>query len=79
MHSQARQHWPQRHSLGQPQADSWFSFFCAATCVFTPYTGLLWTIIYNYQVSKGFSNAPQAHGKKGGVKDLLLEVGTAVL
>eukprot|EP00054_Salpingoeca_dolichothecata_P031713 m.264383 g.264383 ORF g.264383 m.264383 type:complete len:407 (-) comp27777_c0_seq1:167-1387(-) len=35
--------------------------------------GLIWTIIYHYQVSKGFKNAGQAHGKKGGAKDMLLE------
>lgn len=36
--------------------------------------GLLWTIIYHFQVSKGFKDAGQPHGKKGGgIRDLLLE------
>jgi hypothetical protein len=35
--------------------------------------GLLWTIIYHYQVAATFKNAGQAHGKKGGARDLLLE------
>lgn len=36
--------------------------------------GLLWTIIYNYQVSKGFKEAAAPGAKKATAKDMLLEV-----
>lgn len=36
--------------------------------------GLLWTIIYFYQVSKSFKEAAPVGAKKGTAKDLLLEV-----
>eukprot|EP00050_Salpingoeca_kvevrii_P006968 m.292944 g.292944 ORF g.292944 m.292944 type:complete len:428 (-) comp12702_c0_seq1:210-1493(-) len=34
--------------------------------------GLIWTIIYHYQISKSFKEAGAVHGKKGGAKDILL-------
>lgn len=35
--------------------------------------GLIWTIIYNYQVSADFKDAAAANAKKGTARDLLLE------
>jgi filamin len=35
--------------------------------------GLLWTLIYHYQIAPAFKNAPAGHGKKSGFKDLLLQ------
>ncbi|EGD83540.1 hypothetical protein PTSG_04145 [Salpingoeca rosetta] len=35
--------------------------------------GLIWTIIYHYQIAAAFKNAPSANAKKNSAKDILLE------
>jgi hypothetical protein len=37
------------------------------------------TIIYHYQIAPALKNAPAAHGKKGGARDMMLEVRCKIL
>ena len=66
------QHWPQRHPRRQSETGARPAV--DGTCAARRDAPSPQQIIYNYQVAKSFENAPQAHGKKGGVKDQLLEV-----